>query len=175
MAHPKNMKVLMVIAPDGYQDIEYNTPKSILTNNGYEVITTSTIQTAKGSLGGETEVDLLLKEAFQEDYIAIVFVGGPGAHFYFEYQPALKLAQDFYNAGKLTTAICAGPSILANAGILKNKTATSFEGQGKNLENKGATYTGNLVEQDGTIITANGPQAAEAFGKKIVEALRTSK
>jgi len=166
-------KILMVIAPDGYQDIEYNTPKEIFAKNGYEVVTTSTVEIAQGSLGGTTNVDLLLKEVIWEDYTAVVFVGGPGSHFYFEYQPALKLAQDFYKAGRLTTAICAGPSILANAGILNGKTATSFSGQGQNLLDKGAKYTGNSVEQDGTIITANGPSAAKAFGEKIVEELKT--
>lgn len=167
-------KILMVISPDGYQDFEYNTPKQIFIKNGYEVITTSTAKTAKGALGGSTNVDLLMNEVNPADYVAVTFVGGPGSHFYFDYKPTLKLAQDFYNAGKLTTAICAGPSILANAGILNGKTATSFDGESQNLTNKGATYTGNPVEQDGMIITGNGPQAAEVFGKKIVEALRIS-
>jgi putative intracellular protease/amidase len=34
------------------------------------------------------------------------------------------------------------------------------------FEQKGATYTGEDVTVDGLIITANGPKAAEEFGKK---------
>jgi len=166
------MKILIVIAPEGYQDIEYNTPKEILQKAGYEVVTTSTKEVAKGSLGGETKVDLTLDKVNLEDYIAVAFIGGPGSHIYFDYKPALKLAQDFYNAGKLTAAICAAPSILANAGLLNGKTATSFEGQFQNLKDKGAAVTPSPVAQDGIIITANGPSAAKLFGEKIVEVLK---
>jgi protease I len=166
------MKILIVVAPEGYQDIEYNTLKEILQKAGYEIVTTSTAEIAKGSLGGKTKVDLLLDKVNVEDYIAIVFIGGPGSHVYFNHKPVLKLAQDFYNAGKITAAICAAPSILANAGILNGKTATSFEGQIQNLKDKGAAITNNPIEQDGIIITANGPSAAKAFGDKIVDTLK---
>ncbi|MEM5813391.1 MAG: DJ-1/PfpI family protein [Candidatus Aenigmatarchaeota archaeon] len=40
------------------------------------------------------------------------------------------------------------------------------------LKKNGARYTGKDVEIDGNIITANGPQAAEKFGKEIEKALR---
>jgi len=167
------MKILMVIAPEWYQDIEYETPKKVLQDAGYEIVTASTTKIAKGSLGGQTTVDLLIDQVNSADYKAIVFVGGPGSHFYFDYQPALNLAKDFYNSGKLTAAICAAPSTLANAGLLEGKTVTSFEGQSENIKAKGGKYTGNPVEQDGIIITGNGPSSAQAFGEKIVEALKT--
>jgi protease I len=167
------MKILIVIAANGYQDTEYSTPKAILEKAGYEVVTTSTKEVAKGSLGGKTTVDVLMDKVNPADYGAVVFIGGPGSHDYFAYEPAITLAKDFYNAGKLTTAICAAPSILANAGILEGKTVTAFPDEAMNVKNKGATYTGNAVEQDGLIITGNGPEAAKAFGEKIVEALTT--
>ena len=40
------------------------------------------------------------------------------------------------------------------------------------LEENGATFVDEQVVVDGKIITANGPEAAEAFGKKIVELLQ---
>ncbi len=39
----------------------------------------------------------------------------------------------------------------------------------KLLEENGAEYTGANVEQDGKIVTANGPQAAKEFAEKIIE------
>lgn len=168
------MKILMVIAANGYQDTEYGTPKNILEKAGYEVVTTSTTEVAKGSMGGKTTVEILMDKVNPADYNAVIFIGGPGSHDYFSYEPALNLAKDFYNAGKLTAAICAAPSILANAGILQGKTVTAFPDEAGNVKNKGATYTGAAVEQDGLIITGNGPEAANAFGEKIVEALKNS-
>ncbi|MBD3360908.1 DJ-1 family protein [Candidatus Peregrinibacteria bacterium] len=167
-------KILMVIAAKGYQDIEYETPKEILEQNGHTVITTSTKPEAKGSLGGSTKVDILLKKVDPKDYDAITFIGGPGSHKLIKNRKTLSLAKNFYESGKLTTAICAAPAILANAGILEGKTATCHEGQSQTLIKKEANYTGSPVEQDSNIITASGPGAARDFGKKIAKAISDS-
>jgi len=164
--------ILMVIAPEGYQDIEYNTPKEIFEQAGHVVTTTCSTISANGSLGGHTDADVLMKDVEPENYDVIVFVGGPGSHDYFNYEPALNLVHKFYDAGKLTCAICAAPSILANAGILNGVTATCFEGQADNLRVNGAVYTGNPVEVEGKIITASGPEAAKEFAETINNSLQ---
>lgn len=43
--------------------------------------------------------------------------------------------------------------------------------QGRLDIRKGAIYKGASLERDGNIITANGPEAADEFGKAIMEAL----
>ncbi len=164
-------KIISIIAPQGFQDIEYNDSKHALESAGHEVVTASTKHTAFGKFGAEEKVDLLIDEVKVGDYDAIVFIGGPGVYELFEDKTALKLAKDFYNAGKLTTAICAAPSILANAGLLKAKRVTCFSSQEDHLKEKEAICTGFHVEQDGLIITADGPDSATGFGKKIAEEL----
>ena len=106
----------------------------------------------------------------------IIFVGGPGARNYFDNQTALGLARKFLEEDKLVTAICIGPAILAKAGVLKNKQATIWARPNKMegveiLKENGAVYVVQDVVIDGNIITANGPEAAENFGKKILEVL----
>ena len=164
-------KILYIIASNGYQDIEYEIPKSILEENSCEVITASSKEIAKGSLGGSTKVDLLIENVRPENYDAIVFAGGPGSREYFDNETALKIAKFFNSQGKLTCAICAGPGILANAEILKDKKSTCFEGISDIIEGKGAIYTGNQTEIDGNIITANGPKSAKLFGELIAQNL----
>ena len=100
-----------------------------------------------------------------------MFIGGPGSFEYFYDPTALNLAQDFYNAGKLTTAICAAPVILANAGVLDEKNATCWNGVANVLTDNGANYTGKDVEVDGLIITGDGPLSATKFGLAIAENL----
>jgi protease I len=165
-------KVLSVIAPTDFQDKEYEDSKDALEQAGHEVITASTAGTAYGKFGAEVDVDVLLSDADPDDYDAIMFIGGPGSFEYFDDPTALNLAQDFYNAGKLTTAICAAPSILANAGLLDGVRVTCWEGESNNLEDNGANYTGKNVETDGLIITANGPMSATKFGETIAENLK---
>ena len=65
------------------------------------------------------------------------------------------------------------PTILAAAGILKHKRATVFadskKSQVKFLEEHGASYTGAHVEVDGQLITGDGPDSADEFGKKFAQ------
>ena len=164
-------KILSVISPEEYQDIEYDDSKKALEKNGHTVITSSTAPEAHGKYGGIQKTDVLLDDVNPEDYDAICFIGGPGCHDYFDDPVAHNLAKAFLNSNKLTTAICAAPSILANAGLLKGVNATCFSGQADNLKKRGANYIGSHVEQDSLIITADGPNSAKAFGEKIAEAL----
>ena len=78
---------------------------------------------------------------------------------------------------KILAAICIAPAILAKAGVLEGKNATVWssvldKGPIKILEENGANYVEKDVVVDGNIITANGPQAASEFGRKIVEILK---
>ncbi len=166
-------KILSVIGPVGYQDIEYNNSKKALESAGHEVITCSTELEAKGCFGGVEKVDVLLKDANPENFDAILFVGGGGCEPYFYDEVAHELARQFKEKGKLVTAICAAPSILANAGLLEGVKATSFPSQADNLKEKGANFTANPVEHDGLFVTADGPGSATAFGKKIAEVLES--
>ena len=165
-------KILSVIAPEGFQDKEYGDSKTALEKAGHKVITASNTGTAHGKFGGEVDVDIMLSDARPEDYDAIIFIGGPGSFEYFDDPDALNLAQDFYNAGKLTTAICAAPAILANAGVLEDVKATCWEGESDTLIENGADYTGNPIEVDGLIITADGPMSATKFGETIADNLK---
>lgn len=167
-------KVLMIIAPEGFQEKEYGDCKRALEESGNTVITASTKEKAHSKFGATVKIDILLKDAEEKDYSAIVFIGGPGSHVYFNDEIAQNLAKNFSNKGKITAAICAAPTILANAELLQNKVATSFPSQAENLQSKGAKYTGNAVEQDQNIITGSGPEAAYDFGKKISQALLNS-
>ncbi|MBW2971655.1 DJ-1/PfpI family protein [Candidatus Woesearchaeota archaeon] len=168
----QDKKILMVIAPEGFRDEEFLEPKKVFEGAGAEVTVASKgVKVAKGKLGATADVDMDISEASADDYDAVVFIGGPGAAVYFDDPVALNLAQKSYNSGKVTAAICIAPSILANAGVLDGKQATSFESESRNIEAKSAGYTGKPVTVDGKIVTANGPAAAKKFGEAIVKLL----
>ncbi len=165
-------KVLMVIASTNFRDEEYSDPRKALEDAGARVIVAcSSLNTAKGKLGLEVKPDILISNVKEGDYDGIVFVGGGGSKEYFESPVAHRLAQNFYGKGKLTSAICIAPAILANAGLLKDKKATSFPSSEEILRAKGAAFTGSGVEHDGKIVTGVGPEAAKKFGEKLVEVL----
>lgn len=167
-------KILIVIAPEGFQDKEYADTKRGIEEDGHTTMTASTKEESHGKYGSVEKSDTLLSAAKEQDYSAVVFIGGPGSYVYFDDKIAQNLAKSFAKANKVTAAICAAPSILANAGLLQNRTATCFPSQAENLQSKGAQYTGNPLEQDKNFITANGPETAYEFGKKVSEALLNS-
>lgn len=172
MEEKKSGKVLFVIAPQNFRDEEYQRPRQVLEQAGWQVeVASRQVKEAKGMLGAKVSVDKDISQVNIDDYEGIIFVGGTGAAVYFEDQTALSIAKTAYEKGKVVGAICIAPSILANAGILQGKNATSFPSEEENLKNHGANYTGLGVTVDGKIVTASGPQAAEEFGQKLVEVL----
>jgi len=173
MQEGQKQKILMVVAPEGFQEKEYFGPKNIFENSGYQVITaTKGTNQAKSSQGTTINTELLLNQVKIDDFSALVFVGGPGTTVYFNDQEVLALAKEAVQKEKVVGAICIAPSILANAGILKGKRATAFPSEEKNLKDNGAIFTGEAVTVEGKIITGNGPGAAEEFARKIVEILK---
>ena len=165
-------KVLMVIASSQFRDEEYQKPRQILEGAGAKVtVASSSLKEATGMLGLKVKPDILVQDAKAAEYDAVVFVGGMGATEYWENPTAHALARAAFSAGKPTSAICLAPMTLANAGLLKGKKATIWKDAVGDFKTKGVVYTGKPVEKDGQLITGSGPDAAEEFGRALVEAL----
>ncbi|MFA5022382.1 MAG: DJ-1/PfpI family protein [Patescibacteria group bacterium] len=161
-------KVVFIVAQQNFRDEELLQPKEILNQRGVEVkIAARTKNKAVGKLGTEIQPDLALAEIKARDFDAIIFIGGRGASEYLQDQAVFKLINEFRLADKIIGAICLGPLILANAGILISKTVTATPTVEDDLRNKGADYTGMQVEIDGKIVTAKDPTAAREFGEKL--------
>jgi protease I len=161
-------EVLMVIAPSWFRDEEYEEPKAVLEEHGARVTTASTqAGPAMGRYGCRAHVDVALCNADLSRYAALVFVGGEGAEVFFDDPDAQAAARKALDLGQTVGAICIAPSILARAGLLDGRRATSFPDRQTDLEEHGATWTGRTVEVDGAIVTANGPDAAHEFGETI--------
>lgn len=172
------MKIAMIIAYKDFKDEEYFTPAGVLEKTGAEIkVVSDSLGTAQGADGGEVNIDIKLSDFKVDDFDAIVFVGGPGALNHLDNQDSYRIAKDAVSQNKLLSAICISPAILAKAGVLQGKKATVWtsaldKSATKILENNGAIYQKESMVQDGNIITANGPDAAEEFANKIIDALK---
>ena len=166
-------KVVMIIAQDGFRDEELFQPKEILEKEGIQVkIASSSLKEAKGMLGAKVKPEMLLSDVNMGDFDAIIFVGGRGASEYWDNPFAHKLAREAIALNKVVGALCIAPVTLAKAGILKGKKATVSPSEGGQLQAAGATYTGRPLEEDGNIITADGPSTSGEFGQAILRALK---
>ena len=172
MLYSRNRTILIVTAPKTFRDEEYFEPKCVFEQNGIKVVTASTkLGILEGKLGRQTKSDILIDDADTNDYDAVLFVGGGGAEVYFKNETAHKIARSFLKEGKIVSAICIAPVILAYAGILNGIKSTCFIDGKDDLVKNEAIYTGADIEIDGKIITASGPRAAHAFAETIVKSL----
>ncbi|MEM5772902.1 MAG: DJ-1/PfpI family protein [Candidatus Aenigmatarchaeota archaeon] len=163
--------VLVVIAPEKFNEEEFFNTKKLLEEEGVKItVANSTGEPSVSKYGKTVEVEKLLKDIDEKEYDGIIFVGGSGASAYFNDKIVHKLVKKFFETGKVVGAICIAPTILANSGILKGKKATAYMTQKQAIEKVGI-YRGNEVEQDGKIITCKWPSAVPVFVKKFIEAL----
>ena len=166
-------KTLLIIAKQGFQDVELNGTRDSLTEAGFQIVLASTeAGPCVGKFGGKEKATVALKDVDVNDYDRIGYIGGPGAANLWQNADAKRIAQETVNAKKPLGAICIAPKILAAADVLAGKRATVWNEDGDQagfLALHDCEYTGEEVTVDGLIVTGNGPGAAVAFGKVFAE------
>lgn len=172
MVSLEGKKVLFIVAPGNFRDEEFEEPFEFLSEEGASVqVASNTSHKSTGMFGAEVTPDLTIYEVNPFDYDAVVFIGGSGSSIYFDDQTAHKIAREAFNSNKIVAAICISVATLANAGILTNKRATSFDSVADVIKRGGAMYTGIPVQRDGTLLTASGPSAAQQFAEELASML----
>jgi len=167
------VKTVLMVIGHTFRDEEYIEPKIVL-EDAHILTRTAGIERVPcvGTNGSIAMAGEPLSEVNSSGYNAIIFVGGSGASEFFDNEAAHQIAREMYEADKVVAAICIAPSTLAHAGLLEGKKATAFESQKDDLIAHGAEFTGNPVEVDGRIVTADGPESATAFGETIRDLLK---
>lgn len=165
-------KVLIPLA-QGCEELEAVTIIDLLRRAGIEVVSAGLDnQPVKASRGVMLLPDTTLDEALKQDYDMLVLPGGmPGMTNLKNDPRIIALLQKMASAGKFTCAICAAPVVLAEAGLLSGKRATSYPGHLDKLSLPDVTYLNDAVVTDGKIITSRGPGTAMDFALKLVETL----
>ncbi|MDR2854722.1 MAG: DJ-1/PfpI family protein [Methanomicrobiales archaeon] len=170
-------QALIIIAPQDFQDDELSkTVRELEKKNISYTITSTREGLAVGMNGGKILIDKTISDLSHstEPYAALILIGGSGTPAALWNNKKLHaLVTEYYKQQKIVAAICLAPVVLARTGILQGKKATVFfdDTPVAELKKGEAIYVGSPVVVDGTIITANGPSAAPAFGEKIAKAL----
>jgi 4-methyl-5(b-hydroxyethyl)-thiazole monophosphate biosynthesis len=168
------MKTVLVLFADGSEELEAVTIVNILRRAG---ITVTLAGLSAGPLRGSRGVllmpDSTLDAVLHDEFDMIVLPGGqPGTNNLKADVRVLKLVQRMAQQGNYVAAICAAPSVLATAGILDGKQATSFPGALVPFP-KVKQQNAAIVE-DGRLITSRGPGTAMDFALTLVERLAGS-
>lgn len=166
------MARVVVPLADGFEEIEAMSIIDILRRAGIEVVVAGLHDGYITSARGVKVIpDTTIETVKAEEFDMIVLPGGqPGSDNLNTDQRVRNLLVEFYSRGKLTGAICAAPYVLANAGILQGRKATSYPTYKEKIT--GAEYVEEDVVEDGNVITSRGPATAASFAFKIVEKLK---
>jgi 4-methyl-5(b-hydroxyethyl)-thiazole monophosphate biosynthesis len=165
------MKNALVLFADGSEELEAITVVNILRRAGVSV-TLAGLDTGmlRGSRGVMLIPDKTLDAVLNEEFDMIVLPGGqPGTDHLKADARVIELAQRMAQQNKYVSAICAAPSVLATAGLLDGKQATSFPGALNPFQKVKQQHT--AVVEDGKIITSRGPGTAMDFALTLVERL----
>ena len=163
-------KVLVVLAP-GFEEIETITVVDILRRAGARVVLAATVEgPVEGSRGVTVLPDTLIDQVDDIDFDSVVLPGGqPGTRNLQNNKTVIAIIQHMHQSRKLIAAICAAPTILHYAGILKNTTVTSHPSVKSQLGS--IDYSEGRVVVDGNIVTSRSPGTALEFALKLVEIL----
>jgi putative intracellular protease/amidase len=165
-------KVLMVIPPENFRDEEFEEVYGVLKQLGATItIGSATLSEATGMMGKRIRPDAELDGINGRNFDAVVFIGGTGVRQYFTYHRVMDIAQQAFLHGRIVAAISFAPSLLANAGILENRSSTSSLTEQGNLIMHGAKYTGRDLEVAGNVITAKDSKCAQMFAQAIAHQL----
>ncbi len=162
-------KVYQFLA-NGFEEIEALAPVDILRRGGVEIKTVSITgsEFVESAHGVTVKADELFTTAADyADADLLLLPGGmPGAANLNEHEGVREAVLRQYEGGRRVGAICAAPMVLGSIGILQGKKATCYPGFEKYLT--GATYTGKLFQEDGKIITGEGPAAVLPYAYRIL-------
>lgn len=165
-------RVLVPLA-QGCEELEAVTITDLLTRAGIEVVTAGLdAQPVKASRGITLVPDTTLDTVMDEEFDMMVLPGGlPGAD-HLDSDPRIhELLKRLNQAGKYTAAICAAPKVLAGAGLLEGRRATSYPGVLDNMDLPQVDVQLERVISDDRVITSRGPGTAMDFALELIEKL----
>ena len=173
-----NGKRVAILTENGFEETELTSPKKAMEAAGIKV---DIISPQKGKVKAwahdhwsiELPVNVNVADADVENYDALVIPGGAmNPDLMRINQDCIQFARDFMETGKPVAAICHGPQLLIETGLLKGRKMTSYTSIKTDLKNAGAEWRDKEVIVDNGLITSRSPKDLEAFNKKLLEEIR---
>ena len=171
-------KKVAILTESGFEEVELTSPKKALEDAGAEVEIVSPQKEkvkawAHDHWSIELPVDVNVEEADPNDYDALMIPGGVLNPDKMRLNDkCVEFAQNFLQEGKPVAAICHGPQLLIETGMLEGRNITSYPSVKTDMINAGAIWTDREVIVDNGLVTSRSPKDLEAFNKKMIEEIK---
>ena len=168
-------KKVAIIAADMVERVELVEPRKALEKAG---ATTELLSIKPATIDAfdhfdkaeKIKVDRLVEEADASDYDALMIPGGVGNPDLLRGdENAVAFARDFFEAGKPVAAICHGPWLLVEAGVVRGRKLTSWPTLQTDIRNAGGNWVDQKVVVDRGLVTSRKPDDIPAFNEKMIQ------
>jgi protease I len=173
--HRLKGKRVAIIAADMVEQVELVEPRNALDDAGAETVL---ISLKPGEIQGFNhfdpadtfKVDKAIEEADAGDFDALMIPGGVGNPDQLRGdENVVSFVKDFFDAGKPVAAICHGPWVLVEAGVVRDRRLTSWPTLQTDIRNAGGNWVDEQVVVDEGLVTSRKPDDIPAFNKKMIE------
>lgn len=170
-------KKIAVLVDNHFEQAEFDYPVRVLKAAGAEVTvlgaSTKHLQALRHTEPGQPyTADMLLKDAKDTDYDALVLPGGAvNADKLRMDDLARTWVKEFLSAEKPVAVICHAPWVLVSAGVIRDRTVTSYYTIQDDIRNAGGKWVDQEVVIDGSLITSRKPDDLPAFTEAIISKL----
>jgi len=177
MADELKGKKVAFLAADMFEEVELAEPWQALEGAGAEL---ELVSLKDGEIqgfnhydkAGSFKVDKSVEEASANDYDGLVLPGGVGNPDNLRQdENAVRFVRDFFEQGKPVGAICHAPWTLIEAGVVRDRTLTSFPSLQTDIRNAGGNWVDEEVHVDNGLVTSRKPDDIAAFNRKLIEEL----
>src|SRR5688500_16509778 len=168
-------KTIAILATDGFEEVELVGPRNALELEGAK---TELVSPKEGVIqgmnhmdkGAEFPIDRLLTEAHANDDDGRLLPGGV-AHpdMLRSSKDATRFVREFFEQRKPVAAICHGPWMLVEAGLVQGRTLTSWPSLATDVRNAGGRWVDKQVVVENGVVTSRKPDDIDAFNKKMIE------
>lgn len=175
MADKLQGKRVAFLATDMVEQVELTEPWKAIQDEG---ATPELVSLEEGEIQGFNHydkadtftVDRTVEEASADDYDALVIPGGVGNPDAMRMnENAVEFTRQFFEQGKPVGVICHGPWMLVEAGVVRDRTVTSWPSLRTDIRNAGGNWVDEEVVVDQGLVTSRKPDDLPAFNEKIVE------
>lgn len=174
-------KKVAILTENGFEEVELTSPKKALEDAGAEVEIVSPQKEKVKAWSHdhwsiEVPVDAHVEDADPNEYDALMVPGGvlnPDKMRMNE--NCVRFAQHFLETGKPVAAICHGPQLLIETGLIDGRNMTSYSSIKTDLINAGALWIDREVVVDNGLVTSRSPKDLDAFNKKMIEEIKEGK
>lgn len=151
-------KRIAIITDEKVEDIELFYPYYRFCEEGYDVDVITENGGAFAGKGGACLKDSKSIDVVNShDYELLYLPGGKAPAKLRKNEKVLKFVRDFAGSRKIIAAICHGPQILISAGLIEGKTIAAWPEIKGEIEESGAIFSDQALQEDGQFITARKP------------------